>query len=209
MRFSILWVTLICWGGIACSSSKKTAHTASKTTPKKIVCGAEKTGSPKVLWTLVDNPTADLVKDFKLPTTFTTYSLDANQLSTFFAAANADGASSILSIPLPAEIGCQEFVLKSSGTMASGLQKNFPQIVSLKGGAFSPTGIDARIDYDGTRMRGQITWELKVYYVTPITVNDNTLYIVYAATDATVPRRPFERSARDLRTPQRIETSDR
>ncbi|MEI8279752.1 MAG: hypothetical protein WCG87_08295 [Bacteroidota bacterium] len=184
-------VTLIL---LSCSHTKKSTDTSIsvKNTNRKGVCGLDNVDEKKVIWYAMDNPTADKVTGIILPSSFSTYVLDSEQLRAFYTNVNASiGKEEIvhtISIPMPKPINCQVFEVRPSGVMAPELQAKFPEIASLKGTAVSHGGVDCRLDYDGNKMRGQIIWDELVYYITPINVGNTVCYIVYAASDANEPR---------------------
>lgn len=121
-----------------------------------------------------------------LPSTYSVFTIAQGQLRTFFESTN--NTAGITVIPLPS--GCLRFALKRSGAMSEELQKKYPGMVSLNG--TDEQGADARLDFDGTQMSGQVTQKGMVYLIQPVKKGSEVYYIIYKKSDSGGVKQPFE-----------------
>lgn len=188
---------LICIAAVAgCGAPRKASQGfADQTTkPKNIVCAAEWKNSPHFNWVRVDASSLALPANMT-PLTYKVFSIDTNQLRSYFA---KDVAERSFVAPLPPPFGCMTGRLKASGVLAPELKKRYPQMVSLAGQAMSDANSDIRIDYDGTKMRGQLRIGADVFMLSPVFVGNRHYYIVFHKKDAAVKKQPFEQNFEKL-----------
>jgi hypothetical protein len=148
-------------------------------------------GDP-IVWQKADAP-ATGTSGFPLPAVFETYTTDANQLKNLLMAAPTASPQAIINIPLPAPLFCQSFELKNAGTMSPELAEKYPEIVSLKGSGINNVAAAIRLDFDGQKMRGQITWDEKTFLIYPLQTQEGMRYIIYEQAATGEQKQPFER----------------
>lgn len=129
----------------------------------------------------------------KLPAAYTIYTIEEKQLKEFLKAAKSapDGTLQI-AIPLPGGLGCTAFVLANAQTMAAELAARYPELVSLKGQAVTnPNGGLLRLDYNGTDLRAEVTWNGTVYLLSTWNSGKQKYYLVYKKEDAGIEKNPY------------------
>ena len=185
---------------LSCNSTRKTASIsgtrANSPARKSIACGeqAKESSQPHLDWIIEENSVLDNVTTLSRPSSYKVYSLDSVQLRSFFHAAKGTPGKpgSVKTIlPLPAPFECRTYAFSESNAMSQQLKEKYPDIVSLKGS--DETGkADARLDYDGMKLRGQIMWNKEIYLISAIPNNGRYYYMVYLRSDSGEQKEPFE-----------------
>ncbi|RYD57443.1 MAG: hypothetical protein EOP56_09045 [Sphingobacteriales bacterium] len=193
MKSRYLHIALACAfiaGMWSCHSGKETASSESPGV-RRIACGkiALEPDMPHIDWFEANN-TLTANADLQLPAVYKTYSLSESPLKRFFETA-AQGKTVKTVVPLGGNTGCQLFNVKKSGTMSGPLADKYPGLVSLSGTGINGTG-DIRLDFDGTKMNGQVIWKNEAYLISPVTQGSKRYYIIYKKSDATDEKQPFE-----------------
>lgn len=174
---------------ISCNTSQKMTGTSK--TAKVPTCSNAANERLRLEWFSIFNPIQSDIANYTLPSEFKTYTIPADQLKTFFTGAKkAD--KSVISIPLPAPANCQEFEVHNSSAMQAGLAAKYPDLVSLQGTGTTDHSADVRLDYDGSKMNGQILMNGKVIMIVPVDYNGSTAYIIYDKSNSNIPKEPFE-----------------
>lgn len=145
---------------------------------------------PHLDWIMEDNAVLDKMQTLTKPKSYKVYSLDSAQAKSFFNAAKTTGAKTV--IPLPAPYECKSFSLSESGAMSDKLKAKYPDIVSLKGTDDDTKKSDVRLDFDGSKVRGQIIWAGEVYLITPVRGESGYYYMIYAKKDTGEKKQEFE-----------------
>lgn len=179
----------------SCSTSKKTTETGKTATTKKTIpadCSNAGKAATELKWTGVARPSAVEAGNKLLPDQFESFTIDNNQLKAFFAAARQQGQVTIVTIPIPALIGCQEFEVRNSSAMPQELADKYPEIASLQGiGTVNRAG-DLRMDYDGSRLHAQVIWNGQIFLITPLDYGNKTVYMIYDRAGTKEQKQPFE-----------------
>lgn len=196
MKSSYLYLMLVCaWVGCfsSCRGSKETAASGLSGV-RKVACGkvAIEPDVPHIDWFETSGITFDKDKEENLPAAYKVYSLEEVQLQRFFEAAVAEEHMKQVKTVIPlGSMNCQVFLLRKSDTVPEGLGEKYPQIVSLSGTGINGTG-DLRLDFDGTKINGQVIWKNDVYLITPIEHSKKIYYIIYKKSDSMEQKQPFE-----------------
>jgi hypothetical protein len=180
--------------GASCSSSHKTTggNITAKNSTVPASCSNTGKSTTELSWVGVANLTTAAAGGKILPAQFETYTIDNNQLKAFFSAAKQPDQRTIVSIPVPAPVGCQEFEVRSSSAVPPELAEKFPDMASLQGiGTINRAG-DLRLDYDGSRLRGQVIWNGQVFLITPVESNGKLVYIIYDKSGSNEKKDAFE-----------------
>jgi hypothetical protein len=142
-------------------------------------------GVPNIEWIgQSDGVLYDKDNPVMLPKNHGLFSVDEAQASAFFAHAKANKVD--VAIPFPS--ACKTFSMKESGTMSPELSKRFPALVSLKGGEAKTGKGDARLEWDGIKITGQIIWDDATYMIMPMQRGAKYYYLVYAKIDEPKPK---------------------
>jgi hypothetical protein len=180
---------------VSCSSTKKAATPAGNgaVTNANIACSdlQKEAGEPRLDWIIEKNSVLDNLTTLAKPSSYKVYSLDTNQMRSFFKAyKDAADKQAVLKIllPLPEPVGCRTYTLAESGVMPAKLKEKYPDIVSLK----SKDGTGVRLDYDGLKIRAQVTEGADVYVFTPVRNNGTTYYMVYKRSETGEKKEQFE-----------------
>lgn len=192
MRISLLFVMAIsALLAVSCSSSKKAV---TKQDTKDIACAELQlpASSAHLDWIVEKGRVLNGYTATKLPDNFEVFSIDSMQLTNFFTTAGSAGDTATFATVVPLPDGCRVFKLVPSQIMAEGLQRKYPSIVSLKGNDVNTGQYDLRMNYDGTKMSGQVLTNNTVYTITPIFYNSHTYYIVYQLAMTRISRQQIE-----------------
>lgn len=185
-----LWALALC-----CSCGNyKTGMTAGQSAKfLQVACGKVDVdaATPHIDWFMTEDALSNDRSDITLPVAYKAYVLEQNQLRRFFdsAAVGTEGLKTV--VPLPAG-GCQLFQVKRSSAMSEALRNKYPQLVSLSGNSVKYPENDIRLDFDGTKMSGQIIWRSEVFLITPVAQGKDTYYIVYKKEDSGISKEGFE-----------------
>lgn len=133
---------------------------------------------------------AESKKGPQLPLKYTVYTINNEQMQAFFKSIQSTGQGSI-NLPVPGH-GCQSFYVENSGTMSAELAAKFPEIISLKGMAQHDKAGYTRIDYDGKKLKVEITWDNEIYYVQPWEEKGQLWYVLSDKRDTGYEKQPFE-----------------
>jgi hypothetical protein len=185
---------------LSCKSTRKTASATgtgnTATVSKKVACAEQvkESSQPHLDWIIEENSVLDNLTTLSRPSSYRVYSLDSLQLRAFFYSAKGTegkpgNAKTVLPLPTPFE--CRTYALTESNAMSPKLREKYPDIVSLKGTDESGKA-DARLDYDGSKVRGQIMWNKEVYLISAVKNNGKTYYMVYLRSDSGDKKEPFE-----------------
>lgn len=87
---------------------------------------------------------------------------------------------------------CKEFEIQRTETMDSVLQAKYPELMSFKAFEAGNSLNTARIDCDGSSTKFMITYNNKVYYITPVLYNKRTYYACYSKDDPNFIKQSFE-----------------
>ncbi len=126
----------------------------------------------------------------QLPKKYVVYTINNEQMRAFFQSLKSAGHGHI-NLPVPGQ-GCQAFHVENSGTMSEALAAKFPEIVSLKGTAQNNKAGSVRVDYDGKKLKAEITWENRIYYIQPWEENGTLWYVLSDRKDTGYEKQPFE-----------------
>lgn len=126
----------------------------------------------------------------KLPKAYTVYRIDNNQLKPFFKSLKENNGG-LINLPV-SDTTCLTFTLSNSEVMSPSLAKKYPDIVSLKGHTTDNNANSLRLDYDGKKMKAEITRNNEVYFITPWQEGDTIYYLLYNKNDAGYEKVPFE-----------------
>lgn len=187
----------------ACNAGKRTgsgstSSTNNNTNNRRIACPEMElpTALPHIDWMPEKREVLRDVTTMPIPKAYEVYAVDSQQLKDLFRSVSVRGADTPAIrtiIPLPPPAGCQVFELRESATMSEELKAKYPGIISLQGAAVGARQNDIRLDGFGIFMRGQITWNGEIYFITPVNdPNGGLHYIVYAKKDSAEPKQPFE-----------------
>lgn len=124
-----------------------------------------------------------------LPKKYLEYRVSPDTLKAFFSFLRIQKNGGII---LPVNGRCEPFSLKISGAMPVALQDKFPDLVSLQGVGVNNKSADLRLDWDGKQMKGQISINGSIFYLTPLQGNKEVVYIVYKREDSGEIKQPFE-----------------
>lgn len=180
--------------GASCNSAHKTTDSGpvSKQVSVPASCSNAGKTTAQLVWVGVANPGAAEAKGKVLPSVFETYTIDNNQLKSFFTAARQPDQRTIVSIPIPTPVGCQEFEVRNSSALPPELAEKYPDMASLQGiGTVNRAG-DLRLDYDGSQLHGQVIWNGQVFLITPVESGGKTLYIIYDKSASNEKKGAFE-----------------
>lgn len=166
----------------ACKSSSKLSQSSAGSPGCMSTIAA---GIPNIEWVEHgDDVLYDKDNPVMLPKEHKVFSVDNAQASAFFAHAKANPVE--VAIPLPRE--CKVFNMKESGTISPELSKKFPGLVALKGGEEKTGKGDARLEWDGIKITGQVIWDDATYMVMPMQRSGRYYYLVYAKIDEPKPK---------------------
>jgi len=129
-------------------------------------------------------------KEPQLPLKYSVYTINNEQMQAFFKSLKSAGQG-LMNLPVPGH-GCQPFQVKNSGTMSAELAEKFPEMISLKGTAQQNTGGYARVDYDGKKLKVEITWDNETYYIQPWEEEGQLWYVLSDKKDTGYEKHPFE-----------------
>jgi hypothetical protein len=87
---------------------------------------------------------------------------------------------------------CVSFTLSRSGVLDPSLQQKYPGIISMKGRSADHHSAEARLDWNGRELRGQISFDGDIYYILPYKEGDNVAYLFYNRDDSGEVKQPFE-----------------
>lgn len=139
-------------------------------------------------YTLTSPP--KLIKGKILPKKYSTYLVSKAELKQFFVQIK-NGNNDQIAFPLPD--ACVTFSLKNSNAMDASLAAKYPEIMSLKGRSSNPDAQEARIDYDGNKLKAQIGYNRKTYILEPYTETaDKIVYLLWDKDDTGYPKAKFE-----------------
>ncbi len=190
---SSLCKAILLSGGIIAAAGSMTMAQGRKV---QSVCGITVRGKTAAWQKITINPNLKLKPasgTAKLPAAYTLYTIHETQLKEFLKAAkSAPDGTQKLALPLPGGEGCTQFVLANAQTMAAELAARYPELVSLKGHAVTnPNGGLLRLDYNGTDLRAEITWNGTVYLLSTWYSGKNEYYLVYIKEDAGIEKNPY------------------
>jgi hypothetical protein len=175
-----LLMSLVALG--ACKTSSKLSQSSAG---KPGCMSTVAAGVPNIEWVRhSDDVLYDKDNPVMLPKEHGVFSVDESQARAFFAHAKANTVE--VAIPFPKD--CKVFSMKESGTMSPELSKKFPGLVSLKGGEAQTGKADARLEWDGIKITGQVIWDDATYMVMPMPRNGKYYYVVYAKIDEPQPK---------------------
>lgn len=123
----------------------------------------------------------------KLPTDYEVYIVNKEELTNFFNAFKL-GNKTPLSIPILGKT--YDFTLTEANTISPELAKKYPDLYSLKGNADNAT---ARVNYDGDKLRAEITAKGINYILEPYETKANQrYYLIYNQSNTGYEKVPFE-----------------
>lgn len=181
----------------ACKTSTKLTADNNKLTVGSVACVSNAAaGVPNISWVVeADESLYDKDNPVMLPQDHSLYSVDPSQASAYFAHAKAGETE--IALPLP--VGCKTFKMKISSTMSPELSKKYPNLVALSGNEAGTGKGDARLEYNGSRISGQIIWGKSVYMIMPVQKQGKYYYIVYEKQDSPEPKKMNETKAEVIR----------
>jgi hypothetical protein len=183
---------------LSCSTTKKAGNATAKAPKKPVACASAKLAGSHLTWYEVDTSVAVFPKGARMPASYKVYELDSAELAGFV---NSGAQAWQTAVPLPDPTGCQVVSLKQSKTMSEELKKKFPNMVSLQGKSEANPESDVRLDYDGTKLRGQIRWGKDVYIINPVVNGKQTYYVIFDKKNAGARKQPFEQRGVNKKVP--------
>lgn len=166
--------------------------TATKAQVEKALCGEEWllfANQPHPIFEEAGTAVKDLPQGMILPKKYIQYKVSQDTLRALFNyLKTSDGRGGII---LPIGRHCEAFNLKRSGAMSAALQSKYPDLISVQGQGVSNKASDVRLDWNG-ELRGQITYNGEIYFITPVAGNNGGMYIVYKKEDSGEVKQPFE-----------------
>lgn len=191
----LLWIALLGMGNsllISCKSmaQRKGADTVTATVSPAICSTAGAFPLEIAPAEGVKLTPAESKKGPQLPLKYTVYTINNEQMQAFFKSLQTTGQGSI-NLPVPGH-GCQPFQVENSGTMSAELAAKFPEIISLKGTAQHNKAGYTRIDYDGKKLKVEITWDNEIYYIQPWEEKGQLWYVLSDRRDMGYEKQPFE-----------------
>jgi|688.fasta_scaffold361529_1 hypothetical protein len=88
---------------------------------------------------------------------------------------------------------CKEFIVERVRTMNDELQAKYPELMSFRAYEKSNPLNTGRIDLDGVSTKFMFTYNGKIYFISPLTYNQEKLYMAYAKNDPNFIKKSFEK----------------
>ncbi len=169
---------------VSCVSSKRMNNN------QQIACASKHVEGVHLDWIIQKPADFKAPSNFQMPANYSLYTIDSIQLQRFFLRNNA---SLKTLVPLPLQKECVIVSLTESGTLSEELKKKYPKMITLQGKMDGAPLSDVRIEYDGTKMKGQIKSGDHLYLITPVASGARIFYIVYDKATSGIPKQPFEK----------------
>lgn len=185
---------------LSCNTHKKTTASSggsdSKGDKKNIACSQQTKddSQPHLEWIIEDTSVLSGLKTMERPSSYKVYSLDSVQAKTFFRSFNDTSRKQeriTMVLPLPAPNECKAFIVSNSRVMSKALKEKYPELVTLQGRGTDGKG-DARINYDGIKVKIQVNMNGEIVLINPIRHNGRTFYVAYARADSKDVKENFE-----------------
>lgn len=172
----------------------QTAHkaTASGAAIKAAVCAETWLSfpdQPHPMWQEIKISESTFPPGFAAPYKYKTYRVDPDTLKAFFSSFRHKGE---LGMVAPVGKNCEPFLMRRSGAMSPGLQEKYPDIVSLQGNGTVNKAAELRLDWDGTQLKGQLSHNENIYYITPVSTGEGMIYMIYDRKETAETKEGFE-----------------
>jgi hypothetical protein len=178
----------------ACGSAKKTTASNKGKNGKQLACSVNE-DQPHLSWYVEKT---ELLDSFRMKQPIApgarVYTLDTNSAKSFFALfKDSVGRKTkvVMPLPLPAPNECKTFDVSVSRVMNDKLREKYPDIIALEGKATDGKG-DARINWDGHKVKIQVNMGGQVTLVNAIRYHGQTYYMVYSRASSPDKKEPFE-----------------
>lgn len=200
IRVFSIGVFVLALGLLSCNTSRKTTASSGggdrKGDKQKIACSqqAKDDSQPRLEWIIEDTSVLSGLKTMERPSSYKVYSLDSVQAKTFFRSFNDTSRKQEkirMTLPLPAPNECKAFDVSNSRVMNKKLKEKYPELVTLQGRGTDGKG-DARINYDGIKVKIQVNMNGEIILINPIRHNGRTYYVAYARADSRDKKESFE-----------------
>jgi len=178
----------------SCQSAHKA--TASGTTVKAAICAETWLSfpdQPHPMWQEAKVPATAFPPGFVAPYKYKIYRINQDTLQAFFREFRLKND---LGMVVPAGKTCEAFTMRRSGAMSPELQQKYPDIISLQGNGINNKAAELRLDWDGTQVKGQLTHNENIYYITPVNSSEGLIYIIYDRKDTAETKEPIEATPR-------------
>ncbi len=193
-RFLALGVIVSTLISGSCKTGKKTAAVGTNKDGRQVACPIKNEDQPHLTWYVEKTTLLDSMK-MRLPTKeASVYSLDTGETKKFFALfRDSVGMNTriVMTLPMPAPNGCKTFNVSVSKVMNAKLREKYPDIIALEGKGTDGKG-DARINYDGHKVKIQVNMNGSVVLMNAARYHGNTYYVVYARNASPDKKEPFE-----------------
>lgn len=179
----------------SCKTGKKTTTTTgTDKNGRQVACPVKNEDQPHLNWYVEKTELLDSLK-MRIPSKEAkVYSLDTTETKKFFALfRDSVGMNTrvVMSLPMPAPNECKTFDVSVSKVMSAKLRQKYPDIIALEGKGTDGKG-DARINYDGHKVKIQVNMNGSVVLVNAARYHARTYYVVYARPSSPDKKEPFE-----------------
>jgi hypothetical protein len=201
--FIITSLLIILLGNAACNPAYKATATTAQI--NRSLCAEEWLqfpDQPHPMFQELPGNVSDAQPGIILPAKYIRYGVIEDSLKDFFKYISNSGKKG--GIILPVDKHCEPFSLRLSSAMISATQEKYPQIVSLQGNGITNKAADVRIDWNGSQMHVQITFNGAIYYMMPVTEKGKTVYLLYNRDDSGEVKQPFERKPADANKANKV-----
>jgi len=189
--FFITSLSMAVLGNTGCHPAYKVTATTAKV--EQSLCAEEWLqfpDQPHPMFQELPGPVAEVPAGVVLPAKYIRYSVAKDTLQAFFKQLSTPGKTG--GIILPIDKHCEPFTLRTSGAISAGIRQKYPDLASLQGNGVNTKAADIRLDWNGTQMRGQITFNGAIYYIMSVAEKNETVYLVYNREDSGEVKQPFE-----------------
>lgn len=174
--------------------SCQTAHkaTASGAAVKAAVCAETWLSFPEQphpMWQEVKSSQTTFPAGFTAPYKYKLYQVNQDTLQAFFSAFRQRSEQGMV---IPVGKSCEPLLMRRSGTMSQALQEKYPDIISLQGNGTVNKAAELRLDWDGKQLKGQLSHNESIYYITPVNTGEGLRYMIYDRKETAETKQPFE-----------------
>ncbi len=149
---------------------------------KKVACAKVHVdmGKPHIDW-FKEKPVVlhDESKVVVLPKVYDVYSIDAQQVSTFFNKVKNNTKANPLQTVVPLPFGCMLFDVQPNKEVPAQVRERYPNTIVVKG---AKDGYELQMAYDGEKLSGQVKSGTLVYNIMPVESKGKYYCIIYEKT---------------------------